>query len=68
MSKFKTVCGVIAFVLFFLMLGAVGAIEQDIVPPFPRNGPRVRAYGPVGPVLQPGRRVRLYRTGKEEAA
>lgn len=32
------------------------------------NGPRVRAYGPVGPVLQPGRRVRLYRTGKEEAA
>lgn len=32
MSKFKTVCGVIAFVLFFLMLGAVGAIEQDIVP------------------------------------
>mgnify|MGYP001662542186 CR=1 FL=1 len=36
--------------------------------PFPRNGPRVRAYGLVGPVLQPGRRVRLYRTGKEEAA
>lgn len=35
MSKFKTVCGVIAFVLFFLMLGAVGAIEQDIVPLFP---------------------------------
>ncbi len=34
MSKFKTVCGVIAFVLFFLMLGAVGAIEQDIVPLF----------------------------------
>ena len=31
MSKFKNVCGVIAFVLFFLMLGAVGAIEQDIV-------------------------------------
>ena len=35
MSKFKNVCGVIAFVLFFLMLGAVGAIEQDIVPLFP---------------------------------
>ena len=35
MSKFKTVCGVIAFVLFFLMLGAVGPIEQDIVPLFP---------------------------------
>lgn len=34
-SKFKNVCGVIAFVLFFLMLGAVGAIEQDIVPLFP---------------------------------
>ena len=32
--------------------------------PFPLNGPRVRAYGLVGPVLQPGRRVRLYRTGK----
>lgn len=35
MSKFKTVCGAIAFVLFFLMLGTVGAIEQDIVPLFP---------------------------------
>ena len=36
--------------------------------PFPRKGPRVRAYGLVGPVLQPVRRVRLYRTGKEEDA
>lgn len=31
MPKIKTVCGVIAFVFFFLMLGTVGAIEQDQV-------------------------------------
>ena len=35
MSKFKTVCGVIAFVLFFLMYGTVGAIEQDMIPLLP---------------------------------
>lgn len=68
MSKFKTVCGVIAFVLFFLMLGAVGAIEQDIVPLFPGMVRVFALMALVGPVLQPGRRVRLYRTGKEEAA
>lgn len=31
MPKIKTVCGVIAFVFFLLMLGTVGAIEQDQV-------------------------------------
>lgn len=32
MPKKKTVFGVIAFVMFFLMLGTVGAIEQDMIP------------------------------------
>lgn len=32
MPKFKTVCGVIAFVMFFVMLGAVGAARTT---PFP---------------------------------
>ena len=32
MPKFKTVCGVIAFVMFFVMLGAVGAVENDALP------------------------------------
>lgn len=32
MPKFKTVCGVIAFVMFFVMLGTVGAVEQNMVP------------------------------------
>lgn len=35
MPKFKTVCGVIAFALFFVMLGAVGAVENDAVPLLP---------------------------------
>lgn len=32
MPKKKTVFGVIAFVMFFLMLGTVGAVEQDALP------------------------------------
>lgn len=28
----KTVCGVIAFVMFFVLLGTVGAVEQNTVP------------------------------------
>lgn len=35
MPNRKTVFGVIAFVLFFLMLGAVGAVENDTVPLLP---------------------------------
>ena len=35
MPKFKTVCGVIAFVMFFVMLGAVGAVENDALPLLP---------------------------------
>ena len=35
MPKFKTVCGVIAFVMFFVMLGAVGAVENNAVPLLP---------------------------------
>ena len=35
MPKFKTVCGVIAFVMFFLMLGTVGGIENDTIPLLP---------------------------------
>ena len=32
MPKFKTVCGVIAFFMFFVLLGTVGAVEQNMVP------------------------------------
>ena len=35
MPNRKTAFGVIAFVLFFLMLGAVGAVENDTVPLLP---------------------------------
>ena len=35
MPNRTTVFGVIAFVLFFLMLGAVGAVENDTVPLLP---------------------------------
>ena len=35
MPNRKTALGVIAFVLFFLMLGAVGAVENDTVPLLP---------------------------------
>ena len=35
MPKFKTVCGVIAFVMFFVMLGAVGAVENNALPLLP---------------------------------
>ena len=35
MPKFKTVCGVIAFVMFFVMLGTVGAVENDALPLLP---------------------------------
>lgn len=35
MPKFKNVCGVIAFFMFFFMLGAVGAVENDALPLLP---------------------------------
>ena len=35
MPNRKTAFGVIAFVLFFLMLGAVGAVENDTAPLLP---------------------------------
>lgn len=28
----RTVCGAIAFVMFFLALGTVGSMEQDLIP------------------------------------
>lgn len=28
----RTVCGVIAFVMFFLALGTVGSMEHDLIP------------------------------------
>lgn len=33
--NFRTVCGVIAFFMFFFMLGAVGSIENNAVPLLP---------------------------------
>lgn len=33
--NFRTVCGVIAFFMFFFMLGAVGAVENNAVPLLP---------------------------------
>lgn len=34
-KRLKTVCGVISFVMFYLTLGVVGAIEQDSLPLLP---------------------------------
>lgn len=33
--NFRTMCGVIAFFMFFFMLGAVGAVENNAVPLLP---------------------------------
>lgn len=59
--NFRTVCGVIAFFMFFFMLGAVGAVENNAVPLLPGAIPNLRVAGSVGFVFLPGRRVQMIR-------
>ena len=51
MPKFKTVCGVIAFVMFFVMLGTVGADENDALPLLPGAVRILAALGLCFPTL-----------------